>query len=128
LGSGIAGLLDNKSRLIAPSGVVSIETVDSPEARTLGLSNRASIDENAGMLFVFDETVDTNCFWMKDMQFAIDMVWLDDDKKVVTVEESVEPSTFPKSFCPESAAKYGLEIQAKQANKLGIVPGETLKF
>jgi uncharacterized membrane protein (UPF0127 family) len=125
---GITNLLDNKSRLVAPSGTVSIEIVYSAEERQLGLSDRPSIGDDEGMLFVFDEAALNNCFWMKDMQFPIDMVWLDEDKKVITVIESVDPSTYPESFCPESLAKYGLELQSAQAKVLGIEPGEKLRF
>jgi uncharacterized membrane protein (UPF0127 family) len=125
---GVANLLDNKSRLVAPSGTLSIEIVDSTEERRLGLSGRSSIGDDEGMLFVFDEAALTNCFWMKDMQFPIDMVWLDEDKKVITVIESVDPSTYPESVCPESPAKYGLELQSAQAKVLGIEPGEKLRF
>ena len=126
--SGIIGLTDNRSRLIAPDGTITIETVDTPKQRQLGLSGRSAIDNDEGMMFVFDNISGTNCFWMKDMQFAIDMVWLDADKKVVTVTESVAPETYPESFCPESGAKYGLELKEYRANELGIVQGEELRF
>jgi len=126
--SGIIGLTDNKSRLIAPAGTLNIEIVDTPELRTLGLSNRTSLDENSGMLFVFDETKTSNCFWMKDMQFAIDMIWLDAEKKVVTVKENATPETFPESFCPSGPAKYGLEVKAFRAADLEIQTGTTVRF
>ena len=126
--NGIVGLFDSKSRLVAPSGVITIEIVDTPAERQLGLSGRSSIGENEGMMFVFETVSMNNCFWMKDMQFPIDMIWLDEDREVITVERSVEPISFPESFCPESSAKYGLEIQANRADELGIVPGETVRF
>jgi len=120
---------DNKSPLITPNRTaITIETVSRDQDRALGLSGRESIDDAVGMLFVFDETVDTNCFWMKDMQFAIDMIWLDEQKQIVTVTSDVSPDTYPESFCPESAAKYGLELGAGRAEQLGIKPGETVKF
>ncbi len=126
--NGIVSLTDNKSRLIAPDGTITIETVETPEEKRRGLSGRNSISDGDGMLFTFDTQATSNCFWMKDMQFAIDMVWLDDQKNVVTVTENVAPDTFPESFCPESPASYGLEVGAGRASELGIEPGETLRF
>jgi len=125
---GITGLADNKSRLTASKGTLTIETVDSDSSRAQGLSGRSSIGDNEGMLFIFDETVDTNCFWMKDMQFSIDMVWLNEKKEVVTVIPEVAPETFPESFCPTQPAKYGLEIAASRAEELEIKLGQELRF
>ena len=107
--------------------VITIENVQSDEDRALGLSGRESIGDD-GMLFEFDTISTENCFWMKDMQFAIDMIWLDEQKQVITVKENVAPDTYPESFCPEDAALYGLEVGAGRATELGIVTGETLKF
>lgn len=125
---GIVGITDNEQPLFAPDGRITIEIVDTPEDRALGLSGRASIADDRGMLFVFDDVSEGHCFWMKDMQFSIDMVWLDQDKNVVTVTPDVAPQTFPNSFCPESAARYGLELGSGRAAALGITPGERLRF
>jgi uncharacterized membrane protein (UPF0127 family) len=56
------------------------------------------------------------------------MVWVDDEKKVVTVEKNVAPETYPQSFCPSSPAKYGLELPSGDAAKLGIEKGVSLQF
>ncbi len=126
--NGVTSLTDNVTRLIAPRGVILIETVDTAEARALGLSGRESIADDRGMMFVFDQATTSNCFWMKDMQFSIDMIWLDSDKKVVTIRDNVSPDTYPESFCPVSDAKYGLEIGAGQAMELEIREGSQLSF
>lgn len=126
--NGVTSLLDNRTRLLAPDGIIEIEVVDTPELRQQGLSGRSSLPENEGMLFDFDDTATANCFWMKDMQFSLDMVWLDEDKNVITVISDVSPDTFPESFCPTSPAKYGLEINAGRASELGITDDVTLRF
>lgn len=105
-----------------------LEVVDDRASRQLGLSGRAGIADDAGMLFVFDAESVQNCFWMKDMNFAIDMLWMDAHKQVVTISEQVGPETYPRSFCPSSDAKYGLEIGAGRASELGIVEGAKLDF
>ena len=125
---GIIGLTDNRQRLIAPKGIITVEVVDTPETRQQGLSNRASLGDDEGMLFVFDDVSSNHCFWMKDMQFPIDMVWLDEEKRVINTFEFVEPSTYPQTFCPEGPAKYGLELYGYRAAEIGIVAGAQLRF
>ena len=126
--NGIISLTDNRTRLIAANGIITIEVVETPEDKQRGLSGRSSIADNEGMLFTFDTASTQNCFWMKDMQFSIDMIWLDSEKNVITVTEDVSPDTFPQSFCPESEASYGLEVGSGRATELGIATGETLRF
>lgn len=126
--SGIQNATDNVRPLIAPSGAINVEIVDTPQSRQLGLSGRESLDENQGMVFVFDNIDTRNCFWMKDMQFAIDMIWLDEEKRVVSIADNVAPETFPQSFCPQEPAKYGLEVGAGRSVELGIYTGEVLRF
>lgn len=126
--NGITGLTDNTSRLIAPGGNLDVEIVDTPEARTQGLSGRESIDEDEGMLFVFDATQSENCLIMRDMLIPIDMIWLGEDKKVITVKRNATPESYPEVFCPEAPAKYALEIKANRAEEIGIKPGEKLRF
>lgn len=116
------------SELITPNSKISIEIADNSKTRQKGLSGRSPIYEKYGMLFVFENTRLNNCFWMKDMNFAIDMIWMDEQKKVITVAENVGPDTYPNTFCPETPAKYGLEIKANSASSLGIVTGVELQF
>jgi uncharacterized membrane protein (UPF0127 family) len=115
-------------KLSAPDGVIQIEIADSPEERRLGLSGRSGNDNYSGMLFVFDDINKQNCFWMKDMKFSIDMVWMNAYGEVVTVSENIPPETYPETFCPDSDAKYGLEINSGNADKLQIVVGSKLRW
>ncbi len=126
--NGVISLSDNKGKLIAPNGIITIETVETPEARQKGLSGRTAISDKEGMMFVFDEPSESNCFWMKDMNFSIDMIWLDENKEVINLSREVSPDTYPESFCPTGPAKYGLEIGSGRAGVLEIEPGETLRF
>jgi uncharacterized membrane protein (UPF0127 family) len=121
-------LFENTTRLITPNGFITVEVVDTPEKRTQGLSGREYLSEKAGMLFVFDNTSIKNCFWMKDMNFSIDMVWLNERREVVTVTPNVTPESYPETFCPEEPAKYGLELRDSNANNLDIVEGSKLRW
>ncbi len=126
--NGVRSLTDNKTRLIAPRGVITVELADDQQERSVGLSGRSELARDAGMLFIFEEESVENCFWMKDTLINLDMIWMDSDKQVITVTENVSTDTFPENFCPESEAKYGLEINAGVADDLKITKGESLRF
>ncbi len=80
------------------------------EQRILGLSNRTELPKGIdGMLFIFPEP-DTYGIWMKDMQFTIDILWLDEEFNIVDQRLNVSPDTFPESFTPSSPALYVLEL------------------
>lgn len=105
----------------------SLEVAATAQSRELGLGNRSSLPADHGMLFVFDH-VAPECFWMKDMHFPLDMVWVSSDKKVVHIEHDVTPGTYPNSFCPVEPVKYVIELNAGMANNADIRIGEALDF
>jgi len=65
-------------------------------------------------------------FWMRDMHFSIDIIWLDNQFKVIHVEREVAPETYPELFAPTQDALYVLEIREGVAEELGIVEGTLL--
>ena len=99
-----------------------IERVVTPEDQERGLGGRTTVPDNYGMLFVFSK-LDTYGFWMKDMQVAIDMLWIADDGTVVTLFENVSPATYPSVFYPDSPVYYVLETRALYAHDHGITKG-----
>lgn len=104
---------------------LTIEVADTPEKRTQGLSGRAFIEENYGMLFVF-ERKDRHGFWMYDMQTAIDIFWLTDDGIILGIEENVQPETYPTIFYPEAPVTYVLETRAGHARALSLSAGDSM--
>lgn len=104
----------------------SVETAKTDELRQKGLSGRESLDKDKVMVFEFEQAA-RRCFWMKDMKFNIDMVWLNSDKKVIAAEHNVSPDTYPQNFCHDNA-KYVVEFNANTAKELGLQSGDTLKF
>ena len=76
---------------------IRISIADTETARQQGLSGRAGLAADEGMLFVFPED-GTYAFWMKDMLFSIDILWLSGDGAVVYMAENVSPDTYPKIF------------------------------
>ena len=103
------------------------EVVKTLDEQRRGLSGRPCIPDNQAMLFVYQEPKRI-CFWMKEMRFPIDMVWLDAEQKIMTIWESVEPSTYPQEFCPDGPARYVLEFQAGTARKHHFSKGQQATF
>ncbi len=102
-----------------------LEKADSIESQQKGLSGRSGLGTGDGMLFSSD--IDEEyCMWMKDMKFAIDIVWLDADQKVVYMEQDVKPETYPQDFCATS--RYVVELPAGTIAKAGIMPGQKVDF
>src|SRR3989344_3005166 len=64
---------------------ISIEYAITPEERAGGLMYREVLPENAGMLFVFPEETKQG-FWMKNVKFPLDFVWIDKEKKIAGFE------------------------------------------
>ncbi len=98
-----------------------------PAEQERGLSGTQSLGEDQGMLFLFP-TENTPSFWMKDMNYPIDMIWVASNKKVVDITPSVDPSTYPKTFSPKSPAQYVLEMPAGFAEKNTIEEGTQVSF
>ncbi len=95
-------------------------------ARTQGLSGRKSLAANAGMLFVF-EKAGLYGFWMKEMNFPLDFIWLDSNGKVIDITKGVPANSYPKAFYPSDPAKYVIEVNAGWANLNNLEIGDTLQ-
>jgi len=92
------------------------EVSDTDALRTLGLSGRKSLEEGRGMLFIFDKSRMVG-FWMKDMNFPIDIVWVNALKQVVGVEDNISPQTYPKIYSSKEPVLYVLELPAGSYKK-----------
>lgn len=100
--------------------------------RQAGLSKVDSLPLNEGMLFVFDKS-DSYIFWMKGMKFAIDIIWLDENKKIVTIAKNVpaEPGKNDlqlKQYKPSGPAKYVLEVNAGITDLYNLQDGDLASF
>ena len=111
--------------ITAPEGKIQTEVADTSMSRERGLSFRKNMQIGEGMLFIFD-TPGKYGFWMKDMNFSLDIIWLDKEGRVVYLEDNVATSTYPGYFINGSQAKYVLELNAGSASKLGIYLGTKL--
>ncbi len=117
----------NTATLKSDGVYFALQISSTPQEREIGLGKRVSLPSNQGMLFVFGAPA-VQCFWMKDMHFPLDMVWVNTDKKVVHVMQNVSPATYPHVFCPDVSAEYVIELNAGQATRAHIHAGEALAF
>lgn len=97
-----------------------------------GLSGRDGLPLDWSLLFVFGE-VKPHVIWMKGMRFAIDIIWIDENKKVVDIAESVPPEPSKKDkdltrYTPRSDSKYILEMNAGLASLHNIQIGDSVEF
>jgi len=104
-----------------------LQVAKSPPELTKGLSGKKCLGNDQGMLFIFDKS-GYYPFWMKDMRFPIDIIWISSAKQVVYLQKDVKPSTYPDSFTNTSPAQYVLELQAGRADSLHIKSGTQLAF
>lgn len=104
-----------------------LDIADTEAKYTLGLGKRADIPPDGGMAFVYGGP-GTRCFWMKDMNFPIDIIWLDARKRVVHIEAEVSPDTYPKTFCPAGLAQYVVELYPGAAKTAALKVGDEVNF
>ena len=100
---------------------------DTDKERVRGLSGKTSLTSDEGMLFVFDKP-GTYGFWMKEMNFPIDIIWIDDENKVIGAQKSLSPASYPEVFYPSQDIKYALEVRAGFDQEHGLKNGEILSL
>lgn len=95
-----------------------------------GLSVKNTLAENEAMLFVFDNEAQYT-FWMKNMKFPIDIIWIDADKTVVHIEHNLQPCSSDllcPTYKPVDDSLYVLETVAGFAEKHDIAKGTAVHF
>lgn len=104
-----------------------VAIANTPETRSQGLSGLKSIPQNHGLLFVFPEN-EKYGIWMKGMLFDLDIIWLNEQMRVVFIKDQVRPDTYPTIFYPPTNARYVLETNAGFVEEQGIQEGDKLKL
>lgn len=114
----------HKTLVIEGDSVV-VDIADTEALRAKGLSGRKVFAPHTGMLFVFPKD-GVYKFWMKDMKFSIDIIWLKSDGTIVGMAHSLPPESYPQAFAPSGLARYVIEVPAGYANERGIKVGDTI--
>lgn len=112
--------------------VITAEVTKTPEAKSKGLSGRENLAPNSGMLFVF-ERVDRFSFWMKDVKFPIDIIWISEDKRVADIIHSAQPEpgvpdNLLRIYRGSVPVLYVLEVPAGTAVANNLRIGDRLEF
>ena len=106
-----------------------VELAETQQKRTLGLMFRDSMPDDHGMLFIFPAE-SLRSFHMKNTRIPLDILYFDEDLKLVSVAEDTQPCRTRR--CPaypsDGPAKYVLELNAGKAAELGLRPGDTLQL
>lgn len=107
---------------------VKAEIADTILKQMKGLMFRKNLPEDQGMLFVFNQD-GFHGIWMMNMSFPIDIIWIDDGKKVVDVFRDAQPCRLLcPNYKPKEKARYVLEVNANFTEKHGVKIGSDLEF
>ncbi|HLJ73059.1 MAG TPA: DUF192 domain-containing protein [Thermoanaerobaculia bacterium] len=117
-------------RVIFPDNfAVQVEIAADDATRTQGLMYRDQLANDRGMIFLFAQSGDYP-FWMKNTLIPLDMIWIDDQKKIVHVAHDVPPCKADPcpSYPPGANSRYVLEVAAGVAARHNLANGQTLRF
>ena len=107
-----------------------VELADTPELRERGLMFRRDMPADAGMLFIHDSE-EPVAYWMKNTYIPLDILYFDSKLKLVSAQLGVPPCG-DQPQCPvfpsAGPARYVLELNAGQADSLGLKPGDPLRL
>ncbi len=110
-----------------PQGTIKAHLADTQNERSKGLSGTDTLAPGTGLLFVF-HIPGTYGFWMKDMHYPIDIVWIDETKTVVSITPEATVESYPEVFYPPRPVQYVLELNAGDAADREIHVGTQLQF
>ena len=107
----------------------SVEIVKTEQERAQGLMNREFLEENSGMLFIFEQEA-KHTFWMKDTKIPLDIIWIDKDKTIVYIKKNAIPCIEDPCpiYYPSAEALYVLELNAGSTKLYEIAENDKLQF
>jgi uncharacterized protein len=116
---------------VTVNGLVLVADISvTDEQRAKGLSVKDGLAENEAMLFVFDNEAE-HIFWMKDMKFPIDIIWINSNKTIVHIEHNLQPCGYGlpcPTYKPGQDSLYVLETVGGFAEKHDVVQGTRVQF
>jgi len=116
--------------IVAPDGTpratVSIEVANTLEQRERGLMFRKHLDDDAGMIFIFEDSRPQN-FWMHNTEIPLDMIFVDSSFRIIGIVANAAPETDTLRGV-DGASQYVLEVNGGFCAKHGIKPGDRFDF
>ena len=116
---------DNKNYVVINNGdkeiKINVEIADDDSERAKGLMFRESLEDNSGMLFVFEDE-DYYGFWMKNTLIPLDMIFISEDLRIIDIRYAVPCEDECTNYIPKEKAKYILEVNGNFTlkNKISI--------
>jgi uncharacterized membrane protein (UPF0127 family) len=118
--------LSHRGGLRTPNGTAfGLSRAVTEQEQIKGLSGTRTLPADRGMIFPYANDQE-RCFWMKGMNYSLDIIWVNARKQVVSVQKNLSPATYPRTFCAQG--QYIIELNAGVADKSGISKGQTLNF
>lgn len=111
------------TQLSAGMHLIRAEVADSMESRMQGLMYRKAMEQNAGMVFVFDENA-AHCMWMKNTLIPLSVAFVDEAGVIINIAD-MQPHS-EQSHCAARPARYALEMNKGWFAQRGIKPGVKL--
>lgn len=103
-----------------------VAIANNQNTREYGLMNLEKLDQKHGMLFVFDSNLVVK-MWMKNTLIALDMIFIDENNRIVHIEENTKPLSL-KIISSQKEIRKVLEINAGLCKKLGIKNGQKIIY
>lgn len=116
---------NGKTLVAIGSTNILVTIADTQAKQEQGLSGTKSLAPNEGELFAFGSPSKYG-FWMKDMAYNLDIIWIDKDFKVVAISKDLAPSTYPEVFYPPVDIQYALEVDSGFSTAHDILPNQLL--
>lgn len=104
---------------------VQASVADTMSTRIAGLSNTPYLPDSVVKLFAFGVS-GSHSIWMKDMNYAIDTIWVAEEGAIVHIEKNISPDTFPASFGSPTEAWFVVETNAGFVTENDIQVGDEL--
>jgi uncharacterized membrane protein (UPF0127 family) len=115
-------------QVIFEGNTIKVEIADQPDERRRGLMNRESLLEDNGMLFIFDDD-GIYSFWMKNVKFSIDIIWINSEGTVVHIEKNVPTcEIICPSYTSQEKARYVLEVESGYTDHLQLKKGSSAQI
>jgi uncharacterized membrane protein (UPF0127 family) len=105
---------------------IEIEIADNVEEIKQGLMFRQKMDEGKGMLFIFPD-MQPRGFWMKNTLIPLDIIYVDADKTIVSIQKNTTPLS-EKNLPSDSDAQYVIEVNAGFSDRYGLKAGDKVDF
>lgn len=120
---------NKEPRVSIRSASLRVELAQTSEELQRGLQYRDSLPKDQGMLFIFPQNVEA-MFWMKNTLFPIDILWIDENRKIIHIEKNVPPcfEQICPTYGPKESVLYVLEANPGFADAHGIAVGDEAVF